>query len=97
MNPTSRIIRRDWFSKSLAGSLLGLALAFACSGLLDLCLSSLPLSVRAQFSMWAIAPVWLAILSACFLFGSGARAWRALALANLLAFCALFAVRHFLE
>lgn len=97
MSSSSRVIRRDWLSKSLAGGLLGLCLAFGCSGLLDLALRSLPLSVRAQFTMWAVAPVWLAVLSASFLFASGARAWRWLWFANFLIFGLLFAMRYFLE
>lgn len=97
MNSSSRVIRRDWLSKSLAGSLLGLCLSFGCSGLLDLALRSLPLPLRAQFTMWAIAPVWLACLSASFLFASGARAWRWLWFANLLVLGLLSATRYFLE
>lgn len=94
MNSSSTPIRRDWLSKSLAGSLLGLTLALGCSGLLNLLLHSLPAAVRAQFVMWSVAPVWLGVLSGSFLFASGARAWRGLALANLLVFGVLAAARH---
>lgn len=97
MNPSSTPIRRDWLSKSLAGCLLGLSFALGCSGLLNLLLHTLPVAVRAQFVMWSVAPVWLAVLSGCFLFASGARAWRGLALANLLVFGLLSATRYFLE
>ncbi|WP_038207520.1 MULTISPECIES: hypothetical protein [Xenophilus] len=75
-------IRRDWLSKSIAGTLLGFTLAVAVSGLLDLATQALPLATRGQLSMWLVPPVWFGVLSLCFLFGSGARAWLWLGAAN---------------
>lgn len=88
-------IRRDWFSKTLAGTLLGFTLAIGCSGLLALALSGLAFGTRAQLAMWLVPPVWLGVLSACFMFGSGLRAWLWLGAANLLVFGALALARLF--
>ncbi|THF65106.1 hypothetical protein [Pseudothauera rhizosphaerae] len=79
-------IRRDWWSKTLAGALLGLSLAFACSGLLALALAGLPMGIRGQLAMWSLPPVWLGVLSGVYFFHSGLRAWAWLGAANGLAF-----------
>jgi len=88
-------IRRDWFSKTLAGTLLGFTLAIGCSGLLAHALGGLVLGTRAQLAMWLVPPVWLGVLSACFMFASGLRAWLWLGLANLLVFGTLALLRLF--
>lgn len=86
MNAKAPPIRRDWLSKSLAGTLLGLGLALGASGLFNLATAALPLGVRAQLAMWLVPPVWFGVLSLCYFFSSGARAWLWLGAANLLAF-----------
>lgn len=86
-------VARDWLSKTLAGALLGFALAIACSGILSWALSNLSLPIRGQLAMWLVAPVWLGVLSGVYFFRSGARAWAWLGGANLLAFGALAATR----
>lgn len=75
-------IRRDWISKTLAGLLLGLALAFNCSGLLAVLLPEMPLPVSGQLVMWLVPPVWLMALSLVYFFSSGLRAWLWLGTAN---------------
>lgn len=86
-------IRRDWLAKSTAGVLLGFTLALTCSGLLAHALAGIAPSARAQLVMWSIAPVWLVVMSACFFFRSGVRAWLWLGGANLLAVGALLLLR----
>lgn len=88
-------IRRDWLAKTLAGALLGLTFAFACSGLLALALAGLPMGIRGQLVMWFVPPVWLGVLSGVYFFHSGLRAWAWLGAANLLAFGLLAALRWF--
>lgn len=73
--PVHPPIRRDWLSKTLAGFLFGGVLAFACSGLFDLALAGMPLSVRGQLAMWLVPPVWLGALGGVYFFASGRRAW----------------------
>lgn len=90
---TARPIRRDWLSKTLAGTLLGFTLALGASGLFALAASGLPMATKAQLTMWLVPPVWLGVLSGCFLFGSGLRAWLWLGAANLLVFGVLAAAR----
>lgn len=87
-------IRRDWLSKSLAGLLLGFSLAIALAGLLALAGPGGPLAFnKYQVVMWSVVPLWLTILSTCFLFRSGPRAWLWLGQGNLFAHALLFAVR----
>lgn len=92
--PPQPPIRRDWWSKSLAGVLLGFTLAIALSGLVTWVGPGGPLAMnKFQFTMWIVAPVWLGVVSFCFLFRSGLRAWLWLGGANLLAYTALLASR----
>ena len=77
-------IRPDWLSKTLAGLLLGLCLACACSGLLMVPLADMPLPVSGQLAMWLVPPVWLGVLSGVYFFSSGLRAWAWLGGASLL-------------
>lgn len=68
-------IRRDWVSKTLAGALLGFALALGCSALLAALTRDIPLATRSQLAMWLVPPVWLGVLGTVYFFGSGLRAW----------------------
>jgi hypothetical protein len=68
-------IRRDWKSKSLAGALLGFALAMGASAALAALTAGIPLATRSQLAMWLVPPVWLGILSTVYFFASGLRAW----------------------
>lgn len=85
---------RDWFGKSSAGLVLGFLLALGISGLFKLTtgLGDTFFSLKGQFSMWMIAPIWALILSFCFFFGSSLRAWGWLALANIILWSALWAL-----
>jgi len=84
---------RDWFGKASAGLLLGLAIAIGVSGLLSWALGirDTYFSLPGQFTMWMVSPIWCGILSFCFLFRSGARAWAILGLATAAIWLALLA------
>lgn len=86
-------IQRDWVSKTLAGALLGLALALGASGVFSQLNAGMPLPVRGQLAMWMVAPVWLGTLGCVYFFQSGLRAWLWLAGANLLIHGALLVLR----
>ncbi len=81
--PPRKLSSKDWFGKASAGLLLGLAIALGVSGLLPrLGVGTVGYNATSgQFMMWLIAPVWAGVLSFCFLFGSGLRAWVGLGLA----------------
>lgn len=68
-------IRRDWISKSLAGAVLGFALALGASSLLAALTAEMPLATRSQLAMWLVPPVWLGVLGGVYFFASGLRAW----------------------
>ncbi|BEV71804.1 hypothetical protein THUN1379_12860 [Paludibacterium sp. THUN1379] len=61
-------IRRSWLGKTLTGQVLGLALGFACGGLLLQRLGEVPLPVRSQLAMWLVVPVWLGVAGTVYLF-----------------------------
>ncbi len=84
------LIRRDWWLKSLSGTVLGATLALALAGLWAWWG---PGGIRAQdkvqFTMWMIAPLWMLALSAVYFMRSGARALLLLLVLNGLAHGAL--------
>lgn len=89
-----RPVRTDWISKTLAGVLLGLALALGASGVLSQLLVPMPLPTRGQLVMWSVAPIWLGICSGVYFFTSGLRAWLWLGAATLLTHAAWYALRQ---
>lgn len=86
---------RDWLGKTSAGLILGFLLALGLSGLLARALGvdDTFFSTRGQLTMWSMSLSWSLVLSFCFLFGSGLRAWAWLALANALVWLPLLAGR----
>ena len=98
MSETFRYSSRDWLGKSSAGIILGFALAIALSGLFAWAGPGglMHSSAKTQINMWMIAPIWVSVLSFCFFFRSGLRAWLWLGGATLLAFGALFLVKAWL-
>ncbi|TIX51660.1 hypothetical protein [Alteraurantiacibacter aquimixticola] len=85
---------KNWFGKASAGLILGFALALGISGILyrSIDVGDDIFSLPAQFTMWAMGPIWAGILSFCFLFRSGVRAWLWLGGATLAVWLALFAM-----
>lgn len=86
-------IQRDWVAKTFAGALLGFTLALGCSGLFAALNPGMPLSVRAQLTMWMVPPIWLLTFGCVYFFASGRRAWLWLGGANALVFGALALTR----
>ncbi|AUJ71873.1 MULTISPECIES: hypothetical protein [Pseudoalteromonas] len=94
-------IQPDWWGKTLAGVILGLALSFGIVGLfawvgsdgLMETLTPARQSWRTQFSMWMISPIWLLILSFVFMFKNSKQAVLWLGGANLVVYVILFVVR----
>lgn len=91
---TPQLTSRNWLGKASAGLILGFVLALGLSGLLAWAIgvSDTFFSTRGQLTMWSIAPVWCTVLSLCFLFRSGARAWIVLGLASAIVWAALYGV-----
>ncbi|MEE4451006.1 hypothetical protein [Novosphingobium resinovorum] len=88
-----RLTSRDWLGKASAGLVLGFVLALGLSGLLAWAIgvSDTFFSARGQLAMWSMSPVWCIVLSLCFLFRSGLRAWAVLGLASAAVWAALYA------
>ena len=82
----------NWFGKASAGTVAGFLLTLAICGLFA---SVGPgevgfFSARAQLTMWLMAPMWALILSFCFLFRNGPRAWFWLTGANVITWTLLY-------
>lgn len=77
---------RNWFGKVSAGVLAGFALSLCLCGLFYRLVPGGG-DAKVQMTMWLMAPLWAGILSFCFLFRDGWRAWGWLGGAALLAYC----------
>ncbi|WP_426339502.1 hypothetical protein ACN9MZ_24795 [Pseudoduganella sp. S-14] len=87
-------IRPDWWSKTFAGAVLGATLALALAGLFAWAgPGGIHAREKAQFVMWIMAPLWMAVFSTVYLFRSGLRAVLWLGGANVAAYSLLFYVR----
>lgn len=87
-------IRADWWSKTLAGGVLGATLALALAGLFAwLGPGGIDAREKPQFVMWSIAPLWMIVFSTVYLFRTGLRALLWLGGANLAAYGLLLYVR----
>lgn len=97
MNASGAGLLRHWLAKGLAGLILGLVIAIGLSGLLA---RAGPGGTDAPgkyvVTMWAVVPVWMLVLTFCFLFRNGWRAWAWLGGAAFLVHAALLACRHWL-
>lgn len=87
MNPAAAE-RLQWLSKTLAGVLLGFALAVALAGLFHHIAPAGPAKV--QFAMWITAPLWLTALAAVYAFRDARAAWKWFGAATAAAYLALF-------
>ncbi|MYL99391.1 hypothetical protein GR702_16605 [Novosphingobium sp. FGD1] len=87
-----QLTSRNWLGKASAGLILGFVLALGLSGLLawSIGVSDTFFSTKGQLAMWSISPVWCTVLSLCFLFRSGLRAWIGLGLASAVVWAALY-------
>lgn len=90
-------MRPDWWSKTLAGAILGLGLALALAGLYAYLGPGGINAPGGRYSLMRMmeAFVWIVVLGFCFLFRSGRAAWIWLGAANLITFAALFACRFY--
>lgn len=88
---SGQLTSRGWAGKASAGLVLGFMLALGLCGLFatfgpgDLSY----MSTQGQVTMWLMSPLWAGVLSLCFLFRTGLRAWVGLGLANLLVWAPL--------
>ena len=86
MSASRQLSSKDWFGKASAGVILGFALALGASGLLAwfLGVTDTYFATKGQLAMWFMSPVWAFVVSFCFFFSTGLRAWLWLGAANLL-------------
>ncbi|MCH2556848.1 MAG: hypothetical protein MK005_06045 [Alcanivorax sp.] len=96
--PKPAPIQPHWWSKTLAGGVLGFSLAIALSGLFAwLGPGGIGAPDKVQFNMWLVPFIWMTVFSLVYLFRTGIRAWLWLGAANGLAFLALMLARRALE
>lgn len=95
MSSAPPLSSRHWVGRASAGLILGYTLAIGFSGLFAW---FTPGGIEAgggklQLNMWLTVPIWAGVLSFCFLFRTGLRAWAWLGLANLGCYALLFGGR----
>ncbi|MCG9964161.1 MAG: hypothetical protein ACRDCT_05690 [Shewanella sp.] len=87
-------LQPDWWTKSLAGLILGFTLALGLVGLFAwFGPGGIDADTKVQFNMWLITPIWLLILSFSFMFKTGLRAIGYLSLFNVLTYIVLYTFR----
>lgn len=87
-------LQPDWWTKSLAGLILGFTLALGLVGLFAwFGPGGIDADTKVQFNMWLITPIWLLILSFSFMFKTGLRAIGYLGLFNILTYIVLYTFR----
>jgi hypothetical protein len=68
-------IQPHWWSKIIAGTVLGLTLSFVIVAIFAWYgPGGIDAPVKVQFNMWLITPIWLVVLSLTFLFKTGIKA-----------------------
>jgi len=92
MTSAVKLSSKDWFGKASAALILGFFIALGVDGiLLQTILGGVPMfSEEHQIAMWIVSPIYSIILSFCFFFRSGLRAWSWLALANAIIWGTIF-------
>ncbi len=92
MSAARQLSSKDWFGKASAGVILGFGVALGASGLLTwlLGVQDTYFATKGQLAMWFMSPVWALVLSLCFFFSTGLRAWLWLGLANLVLWVPVF-------
>lgn len=97
MNAPSSDLTRHWFAKGLAGLVLGLVIGLGVSGLIAWAgPGGTDAPGKYMVVMWAVVPVWMLVLTFCFLFKSGWRAWVWLGGVALLLHAGLLVCQHWL-
>ncbi len=87
-------IQPHWWSKTLAGVILGLTLCYGLVGLFAwFGPGGIDAPAKVQLNMWLITPLWLTLLSLVYLFPTGRRAWGWLAAANGLVYLVYIGLR----
>ncbi len=87
-------IQPHWWTKTFAGAVLGLTLAYAIVAIFAWYgPGGIDAPVKVQFNMWLITPIWLTVLSLTYLFKTGTKAMLYLAAVNLLFYGLLFTLR----
>ena len=96
MSQQHQLSSRNWLSKASAGLVLGFSLALGlCGAFVSFGPGETGFSATGQFTMWLMAPLWASILSFCFLFRNGVRAWCWLGGLNLIVWALLVGNAHF--
>ncbi len=87
-------IQPHWWLKTLAGSILGLTLAYACVGIFAWYgYGGINAPVKVQFNMWMVSPIWLLVLAFSYLFKTGLHAIVYLTLAKVVVCNVFFLLR----
>lgn len=89
-------IQPHWWTKTVAGFVLGLTLAYAFVAIFAWYgPGGIDAPAKSQFNMWIISPMWLLVLSFTYLFKTGVKAVLYLLAANIIVYSIYFLLRWF--
>lgn len=87
-------IQADWWSKTFAGAVLGLAFAIACASLITIwALKNLHPSLAPQLGMWSVPWIWLPVFFMAYFVPKGWQAIVFFAVLNIFAYGILLVIR----
>lgn len=87
-------IQPHWWTKTLAGLILGLTLAYAVVAIFAWYgPGGIDAPVKVQFNMWLISPIWLLIFSCTYMFKTGLKAISYLLLVNVIVYSIFLLLR----
>lgn len=90
----SNHFQADWLAKTLAGAVLGLALAFVLIGFFAWYgPGGIAATDKSQWNMWLLIPLWLTLFSIVYLFQTGRQAWLVLGSSTVLLYGLFFLLR----
>lgn len=87
-------IQPHWWRKSLIGFFMGLSFTYALVAIFAwFGPGGIDAPMKVQFNMWIISPIWLSIMCFIFMFRTAFTAFRALLIANLIAYTLFLTLR----
>lgn len=87
-------IQPHWWLKTFSGAILGLTLSYAFIAIFAwFGPGGIDATAKVQFNMWMIPPIWLLVLSLCYLFKTGVKAFVYLLSANIVVYSLFFILR----
>lgn len=87
-------IQTDWWSKTIAGAILGLSLAIACASLITVwALNSQDPALAPQIGMWSVPCIWLPLFFIAYFIPKGWQVMLMYGVLNIVVYGLVFSIR----